>query len=398
MPTPKWELLAAIGSQGAQGPGRIPVGSASLPGLPVDGDSNTGLWSYAADTFNISTAGINRFQVGAAGNVLIGPEGTAFGTSAAGAFGIYDGTAPSTSPADMIQMWSHSGDLRVRNEAGVVSQLSGFQNMYPGGRLSLRTGFAQADIEVTGASAQTIYYQPFTHSGIHLWDGTIWRLFQFTFDNISLSLSGLTTTFPYDVYLYNNAGTPTLEVAQWASSSAFTANGFIHGIRCKGGDVTRRYVGTIQMQATGQCEDSYSRRFVWNFYNRVRNVMRKAESTATWSYTTASFRSMNNSTANRIELVSGDYFSLLDIECFGTTTGGTAMRSAGIGLDSTSANTQHQTHGWNQAGQGPIKARAQFYLIGYHFVQALEFGGASASFQGSGTSGASAGLLGIWEY
>ncbi len=60
------------------------------------------------------------------GNLGIGV--TAFGTNADLAIGIANGTAPTSSPANMVQLWaediSASSELRVRDEAGNVTTLS----------------------------------------------------------------------------------------------------------------------------------------------------------------------------------------------------------------------------------------------------------------------------------
>jgi len=50
----------------------LPDGSASSPSLFFDDDTNTGLFSSAADTFDIATAGIQRLSVDSSGRVLIG--------------------------------------------------------------------------------------------------------------------------------------------------------------------------------------------------------------------------------------------------------------------------------------------------------------------------------------
>lgn len=60
------------------------------------------------------------------GNVGIGTD--SFGTSAVGVLGIKNGTAPTSSPADMVQLYAEdvtaSSELRVRDEAGNVTTLS----------------------------------------------------------------------------------------------------------------------------------------------------------------------------------------------------------------------------------------------------------------------------------
>ena len=47
-------------------------GSASTPGLAFRDDLNTGIFSAAADTFNVATAGVERMRVDSSGNLLHG--------------------------------------------------------------------------------------------------------------------------------------------------------------------------------------------------------------------------------------------------------------------------------------------------------------------------------------
>lgn len=68
----------------------------------------------------------NLFINGSTGSIGFGT--TTFGTSAAGVLGINNGTAPTTSPANMVQLWAEdvaaSSELRVRDEGGTVTTLS----------------------------------------------------------------------------------------------------------------------------------------------------------------------------------------------------------------------------------------------------------------------------------
>jgi hypothetical protein len=80
------------------------AGAAATPSVAAFGDLNTGMWFPAADTVAWSTGGSERLRITSNGNVGLGTS--TFGTSAATAFAIATGTAPTTGPADTIQIYS----------------------------------------------------------------------------------------------------------------------------------------------------------------------------------------------------------------------------------------------------------------------------------------------------
>jgi hypothetical protein len=79
-------------------------GTAAAPSITNLGDLNTGMWFPAADTVAWSTAGSERLRITSAGNLGLGTS--TFGTSAATVLAIATGTAPTTGPADTIQIYS----------------------------------------------------------------------------------------------------------------------------------------------------------------------------------------------------------------------------------------------------------------------------------------------------
>jgi hypothetical protein len=80
------------------------AGAVATPSIAAFGDLNTGMWFPAADTIAWSTGGSERVRISSAGNVGIGTS--TFGTSAAVTLAIATGTAPTTGPADTIQIYS----------------------------------------------------------------------------------------------------------------------------------------------------------------------------------------------------------------------------------------------------------------------------------------------------
>jgi hypothetical protein len=75
-----------------------------LPSISTFGDPNTGIFFPAADTIAWSTAGSERLRITSTGNLGLGTS--TFGTSAATVLAIATGTAPTTGPADTIQIYS----------------------------------------------------------------------------------------------------------------------------------------------------------------------------------------------------------------------------------------------------------------------------------------------------
>jgi hypothetical protein len=87
------------------------------------------------------------------------------------------------------------------------------------GRLTLSSG-APVSGDVSGA---TLYWTPFVGMQVALYDGTTWYLKKFS--EISAALPATTNTV-YDVFLFDNAGTLTLELVPWTAP----ASGAITGI------------------------------------------------------------------------------------------------------------------------------------------------------------------------
>jgi hypothetical protein len=79
-------------------------GTALLPSFTFANDPNTGFWRPAADTIAWSTNGSERLRITDTGNLGLGTS--TFGTSAATVLAIATGTAPTTGPADTIQIYS----------------------------------------------------------------------------------------------------------------------------------------------------------------------------------------------------------------------------------------------------------------------------------------------------
>ena len=236
------------------------------------------------------------------------------------------------------------------------------------GRLTLESGVA---VSTTDQTAKTsVYFTPYRGNLIALYNGSSWVTFAFS--ELTLALGTITSGKNYDIFIYDNAGTLTLELsAAWttdiARADALTTQ---DGVEVKSGATTRRYLGTIRTTATTTTEDSADKRLVWNQYNQSHRILR-VESTSSHTYGTGTFRSWNAATTNRIQWVCGEADNTL-LVMIGQDT--TASRSiVGIGLDSTSVeySTNPSIRGdgaIHVEGGGVVKSS-----LGFHYLQALEY-------------------------
>lgn len=203
------------------------------------------------------------------------------------------------------------------------------------GRLTLTTGVPVTTADVLAAT--TLRFAPYNGNLLALYSGTAWALF--TFPELSIAVPA-TTSQLYDVFVYDNAGTRTLELLAWTNDTTrATALVTQDGVLCKTGALTRRYVGSFRTTTvSGQTEDSALKRYVWNYANRLPRLLQRFESTATWNYTTATVRQANGSAANQVDLVVGIAESPLHLELVSVNVDNPANQvdvSVGIGEDST---------------------------------------------------------------
>lgn len=140
------------------------------------------------------------------------------------------------------------------------------------GRLSLTTdSYSSTDAIGVG----TLYFVPHAGDQVSLYSGSSWSMY--TFSTLSLALV-VASGRNYDVFLWNNAGTLTLELSTaWTSDTArATALVLQDGVWVQSGATTRRYLGTIRASGTNICEDSATKRYVWNLYNPLRKPLIKS--------------------------------------------------------------------------------------------------------------------------
>jgi len=273
----------------------------------------------------------------------------------------------------------------------------GGSNSVADGRLTLVSG---APVVTSSQTAKTtLYYTPCVGNGIALYSGSAWSVL--TFSEISISLSGLTANTNYDVFAFNNSGTVTLDtlVAWTNATTRATALTRQDGVLVKSGATTRRYLGTIRTTGTtGQCEFSFgafaaggAAAFfgVWNMYNRRSVAAAVRDSTDSWTYATATWRAVNNSTTMRVTYVDGLGEDAVNAKYTCPQNTNNASGSIGVGLDVTNNFTGSPSVAFNSAN-GTCTAAAIYEGLpglGMHFLQAVEYAGAGTiTFYGDGAN------------
>lgn len=212
------------------------------------------------------------------------------------------GTLEASSTGSAISLTS-AAVVRVAATADFGNRLDrALQAVTPGGRLTTESG---APVSTSDRTAQsTLYYTPYIHNVISLWNGSDWV--PTTFTETSLALGTLTSGRPYDVYGYLSGGALVLESLSWTNDTTrATAVTPQDGRYCKSGDKTRLLLGTFYTTATTTTEDSLARRYLCNVYNAIpRRFYATTAATYAHTYTTTAWREWNNGTnAQRINFV-----------------------------------------------------------------------------------------------
>lgn len=272
------------------------------------------------------------------------------------------------------------------------------------GRLTPTQGTPVTVTDVTAAG--TIYFTPFTGNKVSLFDGTRWKLY--TFAERSLALSSLTSGKNYDVFLYDNAGTLTLELSSAWTNDTTRADALTtqDGVYVKSGATTRLWLGTFRATGTATTEKSARRPFIDNWYNPVPYAVRSFDTTDTWTYTSG-WRLKRNDGNNAIELVVGmpGRAIYLHSKQGQTNSSASVNRAVAIGYDATNAPaTGCQFMVTQLTIATELGAQLSHHPgVGYHYYAELEYSVASGTTTWYGDGGDTAaskmqtGMSGLWN-
>jgi hypothetical protein len=308
--------------------------------------------------------------------------------------------------------------------AGSVASINGQTGaiairLMPGGRITLTTNTPV--MSATAAAQTTIYYTPYLHNSIELYDGANWvpatfaQISQLTTD-ATKSPAAVATGNVYDLFVWNDAG--TIRCTRGPAWSSTTSRGTgagtselttVEGIKLNANSITNgpaaqrgRYVGTVysdQSNAVSYILGASSvagMLGVWNMHNRVFVATTATDATATWTYSTATYRSANNNTANRVTWVSGlaeESSSAVHQFAISLAVNG-ALARAGVALDATNTADKQGTYLATANATGVLSSIAKNNYapqLGLHFIQATEIGDGTntATFNGGANQGLS---------
>jgi hypothetical protein len=254
------------------------------------------------------------------------------------------------------------------------------------GRLSLSSTLPVPVADITAAG--TLYFHPYMGNRITLYDGTRWVLHTIPDSGISLSLAGLTENRNYDVFIYDNAGTLTLEALAWSShgfgtSTRATALTKLAGVDVKSGAATRRYLGSFRTTGTtGQCEDSEANRFLWNRNNQTwRRLHCRETTTNTWNG--GGWRAWNGNTTPgeaRMQLIVGLVEHYLPAGVTAELDSG--VGAVALGVNVTDAQTTFSIRNGNSAiARGGLWEPILLPQVGYHWINVVQNSNATTNFR-----------------
>jgi len=272
-----------------------------------------------------------------------------------------------------------------------------------GGRLSLST-------TMSNTTGSILYYLPYNGNSISLYNTSTLSWEVFDFSQISINLSGLVSSRNYDVFVFNDSGTLSLELSAWSSDSARTNNLTTqNGVYLLSSNLSRRYVGTVRTISTNSIADTESQRFVWNVNNRISRRINRASPSGPWTYNGTSWRSLSG-TITSIELVCGLSSSLngaIDLTAAvlftAAQTSPTILYQLGVAKNtSTTPLISSRVQNYNDAANAYLQSRLVDNVdLGYHYYYPVEkTNGAtisSYSMFGAAGDGYFGGIYGTWE-
>ncbi len=199
------------------------------------------------------------------------------------------------------------------------------------------------------------------------------------------------TTNTFDLHRSDkNNGLTYTSGGTWVQVNPTRATSLVRqdGILSKSGDTTRRYLGTCRIGETaGQTEDSKSKRFVFNMYNRVQrlvsyldNYLYSGNNYYDFSPATSYWRQQGNTQSNRSQWVIGQDDVYVELTYHTSSENSASVaRFSGVRLDGVGGPTSIQAVNSSPSQLGTDVTYRGYPLTGYHWVNGVELSNPSAA-------------------
>jgi hypothetical protein len=306
-------------------------------------------------------------------------------------------TAPTPATADNSTAVATTAFVKAQPSGG-----AGITRIKPGGRLTLTSGSPVMSANVVGASS--IYYSPYIHDGIPIFDGTSWVLQTFTEQTTALDTTNFLSGNNYDWFAFFTGGLVMMGYGPaWTNNTTRSAAiSRLNGYWTNSASITLRwsntgtqavpagqalYLGTIHATANGQTTMNFNPAAanggspntvlgVFNAYNREPMISMSRDTGGAafyWTYATKTWRRAHANANNSVSFMDG----LGEVSCFASyqvwsspIAGGSAG-AMGISFNNTAAPLLVQGS-WSA---NSLTAIGNFLpAMGFNAVNAMEIG------------------------
>jgi hypothetical protein len=268
--------IAANGSTTITAPILFVAGTAALPGIAFIGDVDTGIFSTGAGGLAISSNGVSVIQIAPGGATTFASSVTANSIVSTTSISSATMVATTSITAQLINNVTYTDTIvsatpstptathlktfvKLNNAATPIAKeyhVSSTGNIYPA------TGtFGQCRLTVSGGN---LLLSPYNGNLITINDS----VYTIPDAGVSLARLGITDSTFFYIYMYDNAGTLTLE----ASATAYSSQASV-GIKIKTGDQTRTLVGAVYSDTTS-FKDTDGTLYTLSWFNRRKRVSR----------------------------------------------------------------------------------------------------------------------------
>lgn len=244
---------------------------------------------------------------------------------------------------------------------------------------AMRTTLGVTDIAISSMSGgyvtrsgTNLLFSPDRSNRVRCFESSLWIEKTIPDTGITVACTGLSNSTVYYLYVYDSAGTLTLDLTTTAPTTQ-------NGIAVKTGTTSRTLIARCRTNSSGAIvsyvEDT-SRHFICNEYNRRQIPLFKQEATASWTYQSTTLTTLNSSTANRVEwYASGKDAAHCHIQVASARSASGDAGYVALDLDGTTGNDS-VTWGPGASGNSVVDTVFSTYVgtpaEGVRFLQAMQ--------------------------